>query len=72
MDVSIHHEVRSERTRGTLTCYLVGKGRPFGLLTDPESFWGGGRRREEGGGGKACRQPVRSKSHDPPWQPLVI
>ena len=43
---------------------MVGKGRPFGLLTDPELFWGGGRRREEGGGGKACRQPVRSKSHD--------
>ena len=43
---------------------LVGKGRPFSLLTDPESFWGG-RRREERGEGKACRQPVRSKSHDP-------
>ena len=25
---------------------VVGKGRPFGLLTDPGSFWGGG-----GGGG---------------------
>ena len=42
---------------------LVGKGRPFGLLTDPESFWGGGRR-DEGGGEKAFWQPV-SKSHDP-------
>ena len=30
----------------------MGKGRPFGLLTDPGSFWGGGRREEEGGGKK--------------------
>ena len=42
VDVSIHHEDRSERTRG---CYVG--------------------RKEEGGAGKACRQPVRSKSHDP-------
>ena len=26
---------------------VVGKGRPFGVLTDPGSFWGWGRRERE-------------------------
>ena len=30
----------------------MGKGRPFGLLTDPGSFWGGGG----GGGGEGGRK----------------
>ena len=33
---------------------VVGKGRPFGALTDPGSFWGEGE--EEGGGGGRWRR----------------